>query len=315
MIKRINPYLIGVILIISFSCNDFIEKKITNDTITLLAPSNNTSTTQLTHTLWWERLDGAEQYNLQIVEGSFTSVTTFILDSITGNNTFDITLYPGTFTWRVKGVNNGYETAYTTYTLNIDSTFDVSAQQILLSSPEDNYISNTTNISLSWNSLSNADDYTIEIYENAWQESLVHGPVTTTESSYNVSLGEGIYSWGIQGNNTSSSTSTDFFTRTLTIDTTSPGAATLTSPADSASLSNTYHNFTWTQASDNGTALTDNIYYYSDATATTLIKSVEEISSGYSDSLGIGTYYWRVRSVDAAGNVGAFSAIRKFDIF
>ena len=313
--KKIVKYsIISLLLTAVIACNDFIEKDIDKETITLLAPANYLTTIQLTHTFWWNWLDGAEQYNMQVVEGSFTSVTKFLLDTTISKNKFEYTLYPGTFQWRVKGMNNGSETNFSTFTVTIDSSLDISSQQIVLSAPIDNYITNNDNITFTWNNLLNADDYLIEIHENTWTGNLVFGPQVTTSNSVTTTLPEGTFVWGIQGRNATSNTSTAFSIRTLTIDTTSPNMVTLVAPADNATLSNGYHTYSWTQGANTGTALTDDIFFYSDASATNLIKSIQAAGTSHQDSLGVGVFYWRVQSTDAAGNIGPMSNIRKLTI-
>lgn len=295
-------------------CDDFIEEDIEDENITLLAPANNLTTIVLTHTFWWDWLDGAETYNMQLVEGSFSNVTRFILDTSITKNKFDYTLYPGTFQWRVKGMNNGSETYYTTFTLNIDSSLDISSQQIVLTGPTDNTITNNDNVTFSWNSLLNADDYLIEVHENTWSGNLVYGPQITSSTSNSTTLPEGTFVWGIQGRNATSNTSTMFSTRTITVDTTSPEMVTLVAPADNATLNNAYNTYSWTDGTNTGTALTDDIFFYSDAGATNLLKTAQAIGTSYQDSLGTGVYYWRVQSTDAAGNIGPMSIIRKVTI-
>lgn len=295
-------------------CDDFIEKDIEDDTVSLLAPANNLNTIQLTHTFWWDLLDGAENYNMQLVEGSFTGVTNFLLDTNLAKNKFEYTLYPGTFQWRVKAMNNGSETYYTTYTLSIDSSLDISSQQIILAAPTDNFITNDDNITFSWNSLLNADDYQLEIHENTWTGNLVYGPQVTTSISLTTTLPEGTLVWGVQGRNATSNTSTTFATQTLTIDTTSPEIVSLTAPIDNATLNDVYNTYSWNQGANTGTTLTDHIFFYSDAAATNLVKSVQASSTAHQDSLGTGTYYWRVQSTDAAGNIGPMSVIRRVNI-
>lgn len=314
--KKILKYILLFVLpaTLFFACEDFIEEDIDSETISLLAPANNLTTIQLTHTFWWDWLDGAESYNMQLVEGSFSSVTKFLFDTTITKNKFQYTLYPGSFQWRVKGMNNGSETYFTTFSLTIDSSLDISSQQIILSSPTDNYITNNTNITFSWNSLLNADDYLIEIHENTFSGNLVFGPQVTSTTSYNTTLNEGTLVWGVQGRNSTSNTSTPFSTRTLTIDTTRPNIVTLVSPADNATLNDVYNTYTWTQGVNTGTALTDDIYFYSDAGATNLIKTMQAVGTSHQDSLGTGTYYWRVQSTDAAGNIGPASNIRKVTI-
>ena len=60
-----------MITTIFVACDDFVEPDIDNEVVNLLAPANNLTTIQLTHTFWWDHIDGAEAYNMQIVEGTF----------------------------------------------------------------------------------------------------------------------------------------------------------------------------------------------------------------------------------------------------
>jgi hypothetical protein len=311
--KKIAKYttLLFIIVTALYACDDFIEPDIKNEIIVLLAPANNLTTVQLTHTFWWDKLDGAESYNMQVVEGTFSSVTKFVLDTTVSKNKFNVTLYPGSFQWRVLGLNNGSETNYSTFSFTIDSTLDISSLQVILSSPSDNYITNNDNITMTWSSLLNADDYLVEVHQNTWSGSAVYGPQIATSTSLTTTLPEGVLVWGVQARNNTSGTSTTFSTRTLTVDTTSPNVVTLVSPADNATLSDVYNTYSWTQGANTGTALTDDIYFYSDATGTTLVKTAQATGTTYQDSLGVGTYYWAVQSTDAAGNIGVFSNLRK----
>lgn len=313
--KKTHKYnvLLFLFSLFLFACNDFIETDIEKETVKLLTPGNNLTTVQLTHTFWWDWIDGVEEYNIQIVEGTFSSAISFVLDSTITANKFTYTLYPGNFQWRVKGLNNGYETMYTTYNLVIDSTLDISSLSVILSTPSDNFITNNDNITFSWNSLLNSDDYLLEVHQTSWSGGIVYGPQVEVNVSHNTTLLEGTYIWGVQGRNSTSNTSTSFSTRTLTIDTTPPNPVVLNLPTDNATLTNIYNSYSWTQGSNIGTALTDVIYFYDDAAGTTLNKSIQ-LNVGITtvqDSLGIGTYYWAVQSTDEAGNIGGFSSLRK----
>ena len=88
----------------------------------------------------------------------------------------------------------------------------------------------------------------------------------------------------------------------------------IVSPADNVILSDIYNTYTWTQGANTGTALIDNISFYSDAGAINLVKSIQAVGTSQQDSLGVGIYYWRVQSTDAAGNIGPNSLIRKVTI-
>ena len=316
-----NSILLIAITMLFVSCDDIIEKDISKEYVKLMAPRNNLTTVQLTHTFWWEWLEAAESYNIQIVEGTFTSVTRFVLDSTITENKFTYTLTPGEFQWRVKGINNGGTTLYTTFNLTIDSTMDISSLPIYLSSPIDNYVTNNDSIDFTWQSLLSADEYLLEIHQNTWGSTYFNQP-QLTNTSYSKNLPEGVYLWSVQGRNNTTFTSTAFPTpRTVTIDTTKPNVALLSLPAANQVLNDTINTFTWSQGATTGggtpTALIDEISFYSDS-GTTLITtptvfpvSLPSGTTSYKDSLGSGTFYWSVKTVDEAGNVSPQSEIRK----
>lgn len=299
-----------------FSCKDFIEEDISRDMVVLRAPANNLQTVILTHTFWWDELDGSEQYNMQIVEGTFSSAIRLLLDTTIGLNKFNYTLYPGSFQWRVKGINNGSETYYTTYSLVVDSTNDITTQTVVLSSPSADFFSNLNSNTLRWDDIYLASNYNLDIRENSWSSNSVVGfPTSTTNLEYTVVLPDGIYEWGIQAENSVSNTFTGYSKRTLTVDTGVPDSVALSLPLNNAILGDSNYTYTWTHpTTDSGTTLTDSIFFYSDISGSILFKSGSGTSNNYTDSLGTGTYYWRVRSSDKAGNVGGFSTMRAFTI-
>lgn len=312
--KKIVNYtaLILIISTVFYACDDFIEEDIDNESISLLAPKNNLTTVKLTHTFWWDWLEGAETYNMQIVEGTFSSAVNFVMDTLVSKNKFDVTLYPGTFQWRVRGENNGGVTDYSTFNVVIDSTLDIGSLQVVLSTPADNFITNSLTVSLAWQSLLNADDYQVEIHQDTWAGATVLNPQITSSTNYTATLPEGVLVWGVQARNATSGTSTVFSTRTVTIDTTAPNSPNLVAPVHGATVASSgYNTYSWTQGPNTGTALTDRISFYSDAAGTVLLNGYPvTIPSGtltHSDSLVTGTYYWDVQSTDAAGNVGPYS--------
>jgi len=293
------------------SCEDFIESDIEHEPIQLLAPANNLTTIQLTHTFWWDFVDGVEVYNMQLVEGTFSSAIRLVLDTTISKNKFDLTLSPGSFQWRVRGKNNGGETDYATFNLIIDSTLDISSLQVVLTNPSTNFITNSTSVAFSWSALLNADDYLVEVHEDTWSGAAAFGPQIAASTNLSTTLAEGVFVWGVQARNTTSATSTAFSTRTLTIDTTAPNSPSLVSPSNNSTANNGYNTYTWTQGVNTGTILTDHIYFYSDALGATPFKDASTTGLSYQDSLAPGTYYWAVVSTDAATNVGEFSVLNK----
>ena len=131
------------LLIISiYSCREIIEPNIESKNITILAPADGYKTKTISQKFWWEKLSGAEKYNLQIVNPDFRAIQQLIVDTNITSNIFNYTFLPGTYQWRIRGLNNGYSTAFTIRTLIIDTTSDLSIQKVFLQFPGENYFSN-----------------------------------------------------------------------------------------------------------------------------------------------------------------------------
>lgn len=308
-------YFFLLIILPSFltSCKDVFEEDISEDSIVIVSPPNNLETNQSTITFWWNELDGARKYNLQIVSKTFSYVERLVLDTNVTTDRFQVYLEPGEYQWRIKGFNNGSETPYTTLSLKIDSTSDLSQEQVILISPTDNYSTNETNPVFSWYQLYNADDYRFEIRTPDWNGSLALNPEIVTGGNYTpTTLPEGTYEWGVQAQNSISNT--PFSVRKITVDRTNPGTPTLLSPANQSLISNSAFSFSWNRITDSGTAIQDSLTVYSDSVLTTQVKSYFTSLTTQTDSLGTGKYYWRVRSIDQAGNKSNYSQVFSFTV-
>jgi hypothetical protein len=87
-------------------CETAFEPDLRDKQVTLISPVNNISTTDTIQTFYWEILDGATEYQLQIVSPRFDSVARLIEDTITGKNTFLIDLDTNNYQWRVRAINS-----------------------------------------------------------------------------------------------------------------------------------------------------------------------------------------------------------------
>ena len=163
--KKIINYTITLSFIgILIACTkDFIVKDIKNDTVSIIAPTDNLNTPINTVTFWWNELDGAEKYNLQIVKPNFGSVLQLIVDTTITNNKFYYTFSPGTYQWRIKGINGGGSTVYTTRTLIIDTTSNLNLVSVGLIAPAVNYVTGNNSVLFSWNALPYATYYDLLI--------------------------------------------------------------------------------------------------------------------------------------------------------
>ena len=117
MLKHISKYI--TLFLALNSCSDVIEPSLIKEEVKLISPVNNDSSSIYTQTFWWEKVNNAINYNLQIVSPSFENVKVLILDSIITGNKFTCTLQPGKYQWRLRAQNGSSQTAYKTQNFTI----------------------------------------------------------------------------------------------------------------------------------------------------------------------------------------------------
>lgn len=108
---------VGIIV----SCESALEENL-KEKVHLLAPANRIVTTDTVHTFYWEMMEGATHYQLQVVSPRFDSIARLIVDTTIANNQFNLTLHKNTrYEWRVRALNSS------TYSLYSD-TFHITIQ-------------------------------------------------------------------------------------------------------------------------------------------------------------------------------------------
>jgi hypothetical protein len=307
---KLNILSVVLSLLLIVACEDIVETNLETSSVYLVAPPDSYQTTISTHTFWWDEVQDAEGYNLQIVSPSFDYVERLFLDTNIIANKYDFTLLPGEYQWRVRAYNYSTTTPYSTFSLSIDSTIDISQQIIQLLSPSNFDTTNQTQIQFNWGLLYNATDYSFQLYyqqEKILVKNLIYD--TLTEQ---LLQGDGSYIWEVRGQNEFSNTA--YSSRQVYIDTTPPNKPNLILPALNASLPDSTINFEWDRGIISGSSIKDSLYIATDLLMTNIIRNVETSALQYSDSLGPGQYYWRVRSKDRAGNRSPYSNIRNFTI-
>lgn len=301
---------LGSILALCGGCDQIFEEDLSGKCVSIIAPSDSLQTSISTIQFDWEELDGATGYRVQIARPGFDDIEQLIFDSLVATTRATVSLYPGTFQWRIRPENTSSEGQYITRTLSIDSTLDLSSQEIILISPTNNFATNQTSMSFSWYQLYNADQYSFLIKNDDWNGSLALPEVLTTSTSITLEdIPEGKYSWGVRGE--ADLSNTPYSNYALWVDFTAPGIPTLTAPANNATVTGDF-NLTWTRPADTGSALEDSLYIYSDESLTTIVSAVKTAEATYLENLSAGTYYWRVKCLDIAGNAGSFSTSRVF---
>lgn len=304
-------------IIALISCKkDFIVENIKDKTVTVNAPANNLVTTSNKVTFWWELLDGAEKYNIQVVKPSFAAVTSIISDTTITGNKFDLNLQPGTYQWRIRGMNNGGNTAYQTYNLVVDTTSNLSSLTISTIAPPANWLTGNKRVTFSWNALNAADHYQVILLNST---NGIVKDTTTSLTTYTYTFASaGAYSWKVRAGNDFSISQYNS-PLSFTIDLTAPAAPVLTSPTHNAVITPT-NNLVWNRVGAPD-AKYDSIYVATDS----LFTNVISLTRSYSQTITVSAlnnsppasstiYWWRLRSVDSVGNRSVYSNQLKFKL-
>lgn len=292
---------------------DFIEYDLSKESITILSPPNNHITTTSSVKFWWEELKGANGYRLQLAAPTFDNIQDYLLDTSIAYNSFTYTLEPGVYEWRLYAMNGSSSSLATTYSITVDSSNDLSIQTLGLILPSNGSIVNSMTITFKWNTLYNASDYRLEVASPDFNGvASINAVVTVEDSSVQTFSEEGHYQWRVRGQ--SSTSNTPFTTFAFEIDTTSPNTPVLLTPMMNEVLTDSIVSFTWDGGIVTGSDIIDSLYVYSDSLLSNEIVRYGTSATSFIDTLIGGSYFWTVGSMDAAGNVSAYSTLSKFTI-
>jgi hypothetical protein len=324
-----NIFYIALVISVCFiACKkDFIVVDIDDKTLTVNAPANNLKTSVSQVTFWWEPLDGAEKYNLQIVKPNFTNVAQLITDTNVTGTKLNFSLQPGTYQWRIKATNAGHSTAFQTFNLIIDTTDVLTDQEVLPVAPLSGFVTRDKAITFSWLPHNAASSYSVEISLN--NTIVNYSVVNSSPYAYTFSVNAGATytcSWRVKAIN---ATSVSKFNtpQTFTIDLLPPPAvSTPTYPSNNTMVKDTTE-LRWNRSGTPDTEY-DSLFVYIDASLLNLVRTTTVSATKIkinainpSNPLPVGTtsasaisYWWRLKSVDKVGNTTGFSNASNFQL-
>ncbi len=221
IMKNIKKIVLGMLVMLCLACEDIISvPDISEDQIFLLAPAEGAILEDSMITFSWEELGDVDQYQLQVATPGFEMANQIVLDTILGDSiqsfrNFTTTLENNVYEWRVRAFNSNFATDYTTsdFIVNDPQGVDLSDQQLVLLTPEDNLETTETAITLSWEILEQATAYRIVITDLADSSVFLEESLDMTERI--VTFMPGSYTWAVRAENDSQNTA--FTTRNLTI--------------------------------------------------------------------------------------------------
>ncbi|MBB3058143.1 hypothetical protein [Mucilaginibacter gotjawali] len=304
--------LIASIAILS-SCTEIIEPSLSKQQIQLEAPVDQYQSTSYTINFWWDAVDHALSYHLQVVSPTFVAPGGLILDTMVHNYRFSYTLNPGNYQWRVMAENGSSQTAWSSPKSFTVVAGSIKQQSVQLTSPANNLVTNQSSYTFQWGSLYGATAYQLEIDTNnfANESAIVSNQTISGQQLSFIFPKDQTYQWRVRAQNDTAQAlwSTVFL---VTYDHTPPGQVTLVAPVTGTTLSLPVA-LSWNAVA---TAVKYKLYVYK-SDGTTIYNSsfpMSLTSTSYSFNLGSSgnTVYWMVTALDAAGNESPASTKNSF---
>lgn len=102
-------YFIAGLSLILLSCDDFFEENISDKTIQVVCPADNTKISSNQLSFVWNEEEGAEKYHVIIVSPSFASAQVYVCDTILTGYKMKLELPDGDYQWSIQAENFGYK--------------------------------------------------------------------------------------------------------------------------------------------------------------------------------------------------------------
>ena len=295
------------------SCDAIIEPSISKKAVQPEVPTDQYQSTNYTVGFWWDEVDNALGYHLQVVTPTFASPGSLVLDTIIKKNTFSFNFNPGNYQWRVLAQNGSSQTVYTSPRSFTVVATSIKQQAVQLVAPANNLLTNQGNIVFQWNSLYGATKYQLEIDTNNFvNESAVIFNQTIPGQNISFSFPKDqVYQWRVRAQNDTAQAQWSAV-NLVTYDHTPPVQVTLSSPNDGVTVTLPVA-LQWNTVA---TAVKYKLYVYQSDGVTLYNQNFPVLLNTNSYSFNLGKsgdkLYWAITALDAAGNESQLSVQRSF---
>ena len=319
--KKLHKLLYLFVALGFMACDDILEEDISSDEVNVRSPLEGAVLTSNQATFSWNGLDGADNYRLQVNDDANNQLQ---VDTLVAATALTLNLNNGSYNWRIRGENFAYVSSYNfPVAFSIVPNEDLSGQSVTLATPADGFIGNDSAITLNWNAISTADTYDLELTNTLSSNTITvvneTGLISTNYALSATELNdEGTYRWSVRALNATSET--PMTTSTFQIDRTAPSTPVPSAPEDNASTNVATVGFEWAMGEVVGevqSPVETVLELASDDSFTTLVQTYE-VASGTTVQdhtfAEAGTYYWRLKAVDAASNESVFTTTRTLTI-
>lgn len=216
--------------LLALGCEDILEvPDISSQMVDILAPTEGSVLTTNAISLNWEEVEDATAYQVQIATPSFENAAQLVLDSIVEVDSLDQIktrinqdLFNGNYQWRVKALNSGYETAYTSsgFQVNGDENLDLTPPNTPQPvSPANGASLTTTEVNFSWTRVDvagSAERDSIFIYADESLQSLETKGLGANKA-FMANLSDGTFYWVVRAYDAAGNQSGDSNTFNFTI--------------------------------------------------------------------------------------------------
>jgi len=296
-----------------FSCDDIIEPSISKQQVQLEAPVNQYQSASYTINFWWDSVDHALSYHLQVVSQTFAAPGGLILDTVISTYKFSSNFSPGNYQWRVLAENGSTQTAWSTPRSFTILAGSITQQAVQLSSPANNLVTNQSPYLFQWSSLYGATAYQFEIDTNNFvneSADVSNQLIPGLQLSFTFPKAQ-TYQWRVRAqNDTAQAQWSPIYV--ISYNNIPPGQVTLMAPANAATVSLPV-SLQWNPVTN---AVKYKLYVYQSDQVTAYNSSFPMILANTSYSFNLGssgnTIYWMVTALDAAGNESPASAKNNF---
>lgn len=319
--KKILTLFVGLILFVS--CDKFIATDISELTPAIILPAANDTVQKNPVHFKWEEINGATDYHLEVVSSGFSSINSFDLDTIIQGTDFYFALDSNEYEMRLSATNGAYDSQTTLpikFWVGVQPSQGSTSMELVTPSLGA-YVNQTFDGDFDWSNLTEADSYEVSIRKGAVFSNgiLVDSEIgnTTGNFSSNEIFEEGEYTWGVLAQ-MSDGTSTAYSISTFYVDTVNPAVPVQSTPSNLSNQSVGLVPFSWSNGQDSGvimSPITSEIEVSTDNTFPASLTEQYTIQGESADiDLDPGTYFWRIRNIDDAGNQSAFSNSIQFQV-
>lgn len=310
-------------LSILISCKDIVAEDISEKTPVLILPAV-ADTSMVNPVLFkWEAMAGATKYHLQVVSPNFSSISSYVLDTIVTDTEFLFALDSAEYELKLTAMNGGYTSKSLgpiQFWVGLSPT--VITNNVVLQSPSDlTYETDSYTGPFSWQALAGATSYEFSLRKGAAFSTgaieLTQNGIVTTNYSLpgTVTLTEGTYFWGVKAYLATGET--NYSIRSFQVDVTTPSVPSLITPSNLSFVSIGSTTFTWSNGSDSGTIqspIQSTIEVATDAGFSSMVHTTTLSGNTTQFTLTAGTYYWRVRNIDSSGNISGYSTVNQITV-